>query len=53
MVGYAAPLLSGKLANVHEYGFFQSSTVLGNSSRIPPATKSPTCWFLAGAGNVQ
>ena len=53
MVGYAAPLLSSKLTNVHEYGFFQSPTVLGNSSRIPPATKSPTCLFLASAGDVQ
>ena len=53
MVRYAAPLLSGKLTNIHEYGFFQSSTVLGNSSRFPSATKSPTCLFLAGTGNVQ
>ena len=53
MVGYAAPLLSSKLTNVHEYGFFQSTMAQGNSSRIPPATKSPTCLFLAGAGNVQ
>ena len=53
MVGYAAPLLSSKLTKVHEYGFFQPPTVLGNSSRIPPATKNPTCLFLAGAGNVQ
>ena len=53
MVGYAAPPLSSKLTNVHEYGFLQSPTVLGNSSRIPPATESPTCLFLAGAGNVQ
>ena len=52
MIGYAAPRLSSKLTNVHEYGFFQSTTVLGNSSRIPPATKCPTCLFLAGAGNV-
>ena len=53
MVGYAAPLLSSNLTNIHEYGFFQSPTVLGNSSRILPATKSPTCLLLAGAGNVQ
>ena len=53
MVGYAAPPLSSKLTNVQEYGFFQSPTVLGNSSQIPPATKSPTCLFLAGAGDVQ
>ena len=53
MVGYAAPPLSSKLTNVHEYGFFQSPTVLGNSSRIPSATKSPTCLFLAGAGDIQ
>ena len=53
MIGYAAPLLSSKLTNVHEYGFFQPTTVLGNSSQIPPATKSPTCLFLAGVGNVQ
>ena len=53
MVGYAAPLLSSNLANVHEYDFFQSPTVLGNSSRILPATKGPTCLLLAGAGNVQ
>ena len=53
MVGYAAPLLSSKLTNVHKCGFFQSPTVLGNNSRIPPATKSPTCLLLAGAGNVQ
>ena len=53
MVGYSAPLLSSKLTNVHEYGFFQSPTVLENSSQIPPATESPTCLFLAGAGDVQ
>ena len=53
MVGYAAPPLSNKLTNVHEYDLFQSITVLGSSSRIPPATKSPTCLFLAGTGNVQ
>ena len=53
MVGYAAPLLSSKLTNVHEYGFFQSTMAQGSSSQIPPATKSPTCLFLAGAGNVQ
>ena len=53
MMEYAAPLLSSKLTNVHEYGFFQPTTVLGNSSRTPPATKSPTCLFLAGVGDVQ
>ena len=53
MVEYAALLLSSKLICVHEYGFFQLPTVLGNSSRISSATKSPTCLFLAGAGNVQ
>ena len=53
MVGYAALLLSNKLTDVHEYDLFQSITVLGSSSRVPPATKSPTCLFLAGAGNVQ
>ena len=53
MVGYAAPLLSSKWTSTHEYGFFQSPTVLENSPRIPPATKSPTCLFLAGAGDVQ
>ena len=53
MVEYAALLLSSKLTSVHEYGFLQATTVLGNSSRIPSATKSPTCLFLAGAGNVQ
>ena len=53
MISYAAPLLSSKLTNVHEYGFFRSPTVPENSSRISPATKSPTCLFLAGAGNVQ
>ena len=52
MVRYAAPLLSSKPANVHEYGFLQSTTAQGNSSRILSATKSPTCLFLAGAGNV-
>ena len=52
MVRYAAPLLSSKPANVHEYGFFQSTTVQGNSSRILLATKSPTYLFLVGAGNV-
>ena len=52
MVRYAAPLLSSKLTNVHEYGFFQSTTAQGNSSRIPPATKSPTCLFQVGASNV-
>ena len=53
MVEYAAPLLSSKRTSAHEYGFFQSPTVLGDSSRIPSATKSPTCLLLAGAGNVQ
>ena len=53
MAGYAAPPLSDKLTNIHEYDLSQSITVLGSSSRIPPATKSPTCLFLAGAGNVQ
>ena len=53
MVGYAAPPLPNKLTNVHEYDLFQSITVLGSSSLIPPATKSPTCLFLASAGNVQ
>ena len=53
MVKYAAPLLSSKRISAHEYGFFQSPTVLGNSSRTPPATKSPTCLFLAGAGDIQ
>ena len=48
MVGYAAPLLSSKLTNVHEYGFFQSPTVLGNSSRIPSVTKSAPYVFLVG-----
>ena len=52
MVRYAAPLLSSKPANVHEYGFFQSTTVQGNSSQILLATKSPTYLFLVGAGNV-
>ena len=50
MVGYAAPLLSSKPANVHEYGFFQLTTAQGNSSQILSATKSSTCLFLAGAG---
>ena len=52
MVRYAAPLLSSKPANVYEYGLFQSTTAQGNSSRILSATKSLTCLFLAGAGNV-
>ena len=52
MVGYAAPPLSNKLTNVHKYDLFQSITVLGSSSLIPPAAKSPTCLFLASAGNV-
>ena len=52
MVRYAAPLLPSKLANVHEYGFFQLTAAQGNSSRTLSATKSPTCLFLAGAGNV-
>ena len=51
MVGYAAPLLSSKLTNVHEYGFFQSPTVLGNSSRIPSVTKSSPYEFLVGGIN--
>ena len=52
MVRYAAPLLSSKLANVHEYGFFQLTTAQGNSSRTPPATKSSPYLFLVGTGNV-
>ena len=52
MVRYAAPPLSSKLANVHEYGFFQLTTAQGNSSLTLSATKSPTCLFLAGASNV-
>ena len=52
MVRYTAPLLSSKPANVYEYGLFQPTTAQGNSSRILSATKSPTCLFLAGAGNV-
>ena len=52
MVRYAAPLLLSKPANVYEYGLFQSTTAQGNSSRTLSATKSPTCLFLAGAGNV-
>ena len=53
MVEYAAPLLSSKRTSAHEYGFFHSLTIVRNSSRIPSATKSPTCLFLAGAGDVQ
>ena len=53
MVEYAAPLLSSKWTSVHEYGFFHSLTIVRNSSQIPSATKSPTCLFLAGAGDVQ
>ena len=49
MVGYAAPLLSSKLTNVHEYGFFQSPTVLGNSSQISSANKSSPYLFLVEA----
>ena len=52
MVRYAAPLLSSKPANVYGYGLFQSTTTQGNSSRILLATKSLTCLFLAGAGEV-
>ena len=52
MVRYAAPLLSNKPANVYEYGLFHPTTAQGNSSRILSATKSPTCLFLAGAGNI-
>ena len=52
MVMYTAPLLSSEPANVHEYGFFQSTTVQGNSSQILSATKGPTCLFLAGADYV-
>ena len=52
MVRYAAPLLSNKPTNVHDYGLFQPTTAQGNSSQILSATKSPTCLFLAGAGNV-
>ena len=53
MVGYAAPPLTNKLTNIHEYDLFQSITVLGSSSRVPPATESLTCLFLADTGNVQ
>ena len=52
MVRYATPLLSSKPANVHKYGFLQLTTAPGNSSQILSATKSPTCLFLVGAGNV-
>ena len=45
---YTAPLLSNKLANVYEYDLSQPTTVSGNSSRIPSATKSSTYLFLVG-----
>ena len=53
MVGYAAPPLPNSPTNVYECSLPNPTTVLGNSSQVPPATRSPTCLFLAGAGNVQ
>ena len=50
MFRYAAPLLSNKPANVHEYSLSQPTTAQGNSSRILSATKSPTYLFLVDAG---
>ena len=50
MVRYAAPLLSNEPTNVYEYGLSLPTTVSGNSSRIPSATKSSTYLFLVGAG---
>ena len=52
MARYAAPPPSNKLASIYEYSLSQPTTAQGNSSRILPATKSPTylflirCWLL-------
>ena len=48
MVRYAAPLLPNKPTNVYEYGLPHPTTVPGNSSRIPSATKSSPYLFLVG-----
>ena len=48
MVRYAAPLLPNKPTNVYEYGLPHPTTVLGNSSRIPSATKSSPYLSLVG-----
>ena len=48
MVRYAAPLLPNKPTNIYEYGLPHPITVLGNSSRIPSATKSSPYLFLVG-----
>ena len=48
VVRYAAPLLPNKPTNVYEYGLSHPTTVPGNSSRIPSATKSSTYLFLVG-----
>ena len=53
MVRYTALPPPNNPTNAYECGLPYPTTVLGNSSRIPSVTKSPTCLFLAGAGNVQ
>ena len=48
MVRYAVPLLPNKPTKVYEYGLPHPTTVPGNSSRTPSATKSSTYLFLVG-----
>ena len=56
LVRYAAPLPPNKSTNIYEYGLSHPTTIPGNSSRIPSATKSSTYLFLVGVNclvNVQ
>ena len=48
MVRYAALPPPNNPTNVYEYGLPYPTTVLGNSSRIPSATKSSPYLFLVG-----
>ena len=48
MVRYAALPLPNNPTNVYECGLPYPTTVLGNSSRIPSATKSSPYLFLVG-----
>ena len=51
MVRYAAPPPPNNPTNVYECGLPYPTTVLGNSSRIPSATKSSPYLFLVGGVN--
>ena len=48
MVRYAALPPSNNPTNVYEYGLPHPTTVLGNCSQIPSATKSSPYLFLVG-----